>query len=107
MAKLKAIRLIPRVNEHFLFDGRQIKSVHGHGDGVGVALYCERSVVDDDFQLPKDQFVLFVTWEDFKQIHEALDISDVETLKLRKGKGWNTGPRPYTKKGPQFLQDFM
>ena len=102
MGVLLAIRLIPRIDEHFIFDKQRIKSVHGHGDGVGVGLHIKRSVVDQDFKLPNDEVILFVTWEDFKQIDEALDLSDQETLKLRKGKGWNTGPRPY-----DGLHEFM
>jgi len=99
MGVLLAIRLIPRINEHFHFNNELIKSVHGHGDGVGVGLHIKRSTVDKDLKLPIDEVIVFITWEDFKQINEALDISDKETLKLRKGKGWNTGPRPYDKNG--------
>lgn len=106
MAILKKIRLIPRVDEHFHFEGKTIKSIHGHGDGVGVALHLKRSAVDLDFRLPDDEMILFITWDDFKQISEALDLSDAETLKLRKGKGWNTGPRPYGKNGLK-LHDFV
>ena len=104
MAVLKAIRLIPRINEHFAFEGRLIKSVHGHGVGVGIHL--RRSVLDEDLQLPKDEIIFFITWEHFQQLREALDISDKETLKLRKGKGWNTGPRPYDKHGLK-VEDFI
>jgi len=106
MAVLKAIRLIPRVDGFFQFDGKLVKSVHGHGDGVGVAWVVERSPVDDDFGLPQNQCILFVTWDEHKQTGEALDISDVETLKLRKGKGWPTGVRPFDKKG-LHLHDFI
>lgn len=106
MAVLKAIRLIPRINEHFAFEGKLIKSVHGHGDGVGVGLHVKRSALDEDLGLPKDEMILFITWGHFKQLHEALDISDMETLKLRKGKGWNTGPRPYDKHGLK-VEDFI
>ena len=106
MAVLLAIRLIPRIKEQFAFEGRWVKSVHGHGDGVGVGLHLKRSVLDDDLQLPKDEMILFITWEHFKELHEALDLSDKETLKLRKGKDWNTGPRPYDKHGLK-LHDFM
>lgn len=105
MAVLLAIRLIPRIDEHFAFKGKLIKSVHGHGDGVGVGLHLKRSVLDEDLQLPKDEMILFISWDEFKQIGEALDISDKETLKLRKGKGWNIGPRPYDKHGLK-LHDF-
>jgi len=106
MGVLKRICLIPRVNEHFAFDGRFVKSVHGHGDGVGVGLLIERSVLDRDLQLPNNQVLVFVTWDDFKELHEALDISDRETLKLRKGKGWSSGPRPFGKKGLK-VADFV
>lgn len=106
MAILKAIRLIPRINEHFVLGGKRFKSVHGHANGVGVGIHIKRSVLDEDLQLPKDEMIFFITWEQFKQLHEALDISDKETLKLRKGKGWNTGPRPYDKHGLK-LHDFM
>ena len=106
MAILLKIRLIPRVDEHFIFDGRKVKSVHGHGDGVGVAIHVKRSVLDEDLQLPKDELILFITWDHFKQLHEALGISDMETLKLRKGKGWKSGSRPFNKKGLQ-VADFM
>ena len=106
MAVLLAIRLIPRMNDYFAFDGRWVKSVHGHGDGVGVGLHIRRSVLDEDLQLPKDEMIFFITWEQFKQLHEALDLSDKETLKLRKGKSWNTGPRPYDKNGLK-LHDLM
>lgn len=99
MAVLLMIRLIPRIAGYFHFEGKLIKSVHGHGDGFGIGLHLKRSVLDEDLRLPKDEMVLFVTWKDFKQIGEALDISDVETLKLRKGKGWKIGPRPYDKDG--------
>lgn len=99
MGVLKKIRLIPRIDEHFIFEGRRVKSVHGHGCGVGVGLHIKRSVLDTDLQLPKDEVIVFLTWEDLKNIHEAFDISDQETLKLRKGKGWETGPRPYDKNG--------
>jgi len=106
MGVLKKIRLIPRINEHFQFEGKTVKSVHGHGDGVGVGLHIKRSVLDKDLRLPQDETILFVTWEDFKEIKEALDISDKETLKLRKGKGWNVGPRPFDKRGLK-LRDFV
>lgn len=106
MAVLLKIRLIPRVDEHFIFNGQRFKSVHGHGNGVGVGIHVKRSVLDEDLQLPKDEMILFITWDQFKQLHEALDVSDLETLRLRKGKGWNVGPRPYDKHGLK-LQDFM
>ena len=106
MGILKKIRLIPRKDEHFTFDGRKIKSVHGHGDGVGVGLHIKRSALDEHLQLPKDEVILFITWDDFKLVQEALDVSDAETLKLRKGKGWNNGPRPYSKHGLE-IADFM
>jgi len=105
MAVLLKIRLIPRIDEHFIFDKQRIKSVHGHGDGVGVGLHLKRSVLDEDLKLPKDEMILFITWEDFKQLNEALDLSDSETLKLRKGRGWKSGPRPYDKRG--LLHEFM
>jgi len=105
MAVLLKIRLIPRIDEHFIFDKQRIKSVLGHGDGVGLGLHLKRSVLDEDLKLPKDEMILFITWEDFKQINEALDLSDSETLKLRKGKGWKSGPRPYDKRG--LLHQFM
>ena len=98
MGVLKAIRLIPRIDEHFVFEGQRVKSVHGHGDGVGVGLHIKRSPLDLDLKLPHDETILFIHWDDIKQINEALDISDKETLKLRKGKGW-AGPRPYDKNG--------
>lgn len=106
MGVLKKIRLIPRIKEHFIFEGRRVKSVHGHGDGVGVGLHIERSVLDVDLGLPGDEMIVFLTWEDYEQIGEAFDISDKETLKLRKGKGWETGPRPYDKKGLK-VHEFM
>jgi len=105
MGVLKKIRLIPRIKEHFHFNGQLYKSVHGHGDGVGVGLHIKRSVLDEDLQLPKDEMIVFLTWEDYKQLGEAFDISDRETLKLRKGKGWKSGPRPYDKRG--LLHEFM
>lgn len=46
MAVLLKIRLIPRIDEHFIFDKQRIKSVHDHGDGVGVGLHLKRSVLD-------------------------------------------------------------
>ena len=98
MGVLLKIRLIPRVNNHFTFDGRLVKSVHGHGDGVGVGLHIKRSVLDQDLRLPKDEVILFITWRDFKRINKALAVSDRETLKLRKNKGWKVGPRPFDKK---------
>lgn len=92
--RLIEIAIVKRNNGFFEFRGRKIEAVHP-GNGYGVALVLKPSPVDGDFGVP----VLFVSWEDLKAINEALDISDKETLKLRKGKGWNTGPRPYDKDG--------
>lgn len=106
MGVLKKIRLIPRVGGFFAFEGRKIKSVHGHGDGVGVGIHVKRSVLDEDLRLPNEEMIVFLTWEQYQTIGEAFDISDSETLRLRKGKGWDTGPRAYDKHGLK-LHEFM
>lgn len=68
-------------------------------------------VLDLDLGLPKDEMIVFLTDRDLKDIQEAFDVSDVETLKLRKGKGW-FGVRPFDKKaakdlGEKDLHKFM
>lgn len=97
MGILKRIRLIPRIDQHFIFDNKRVKSIRGHGDGVGVALHIQRSVLDIDLGVPTNETVLFLTWKDIRLIIEALEISDKETLRLRKGRGWR-GIRPYSKR---------
>lgn len=47
----------------------------------------------------KVKFHLFISWSEWKQVNDALDVSDIKTLKLRNGKGWSKGPRPFDREG--------
>lgn len=95
--RVKKICLIKRLDGFFEFEGRRIPAVHP-GDGYGVALVLEPSVVDQDFGC----YIVFLSEEDRLKINELFHKSDKETLRLLR-RPWK-GPRPFGGKLRDWIQ---
>jgi hypothetical protein len=100
----KRDQFVLRSNGYFHLKDRQVKAVH-HGDGYGVDVVFKVSPLDVDFGLDpalyeklKDvELHWFPSEKELKDIRKNLDESNEKTWKLRGGKGWTNGPRPYVK----------
>lgn len=93
--RIRDMPLITRLNGCFHWRDRKISAVH-KGSGVGVALYLERSQVDEDFDLPLKEGLLFLSLEEWKDIGVHFKKSDVATMRLIKH-GWK-GKLPFNEK---------
>lgn len=93
--KIRDIPYITRLNGFFRWRNRKIPAIH-KGDGVGVALHLERSQVDEDFELPLKEGLLFLSLEEWKDLAVHFKKSDVATMRLLKH-GWK-GKLPFTEK---------
>lgn len=95
--RIREITIVLRKNGFFHWNGRLIKAVYPR-EGYAVMLFLESSQIDLDFQEP----VLVLSCKDYAEIGRKMRQSDELTWKLRGGKGWTNGPRPYVK-----LHEFM
>jgi hypothetical protein len=96
--RLVDIFQVKRVNDVFYVYGHRIPADRKASDGYGVLIIFEPSRLDKDFQrvLGFDSFCWFPTGQQLNMIMNQLDLSDRLTRDwLRKGKGWNSGPRPF------------
>ena len=85
--RIKEIAIIKRAEGFFEYEGRRIPAVHP-GNGFGVGLRLESSLVDVDFGFP----ILFLTNQDVEIIKKAFLKSDVLTFQLV-GHGWKSKRR--------------
>jgi hypothetical protein len=94
---LTDILLAKRINGFFYVEGFKIKADRVSTPGYGVLVVFEPSKLDKDFRvvLGPGRFAWFPTAKAINIILEKLDLSDRFTVDLRKGKGWNVGPRPF------------
>lgn len=97
MAILSEIKQIQRKDGFFIIDGAKIPSVRKASSGYGVVLIFEKSQLDKDFEeiIGPNRFAWFPSAESLSLISKELDLSDHLTRDLRKGEGWNSGPRPF------------
>lgn len=95
--RVKNIRLVLRKDGHFYYNGKKVKAVYP-GEGWGVMVELEPSQIDRDFAT----YIWVPSEEELKLIAEKMRESDEKTWRLRGGKGWTGGPRPYVK-----LHEFM
>jgi len=97
MATLSEILQVKRVDGFFLVGDHKIPSVRKASNGFGVVLVFEKSQLDKDFEavIGPDRFAWFPSAESLSLISKELDLSDHLTRDLRKGEGWNSGPRPF------------
>jgi len=97
---LAEILLAKRVDGYFLIEGYKIKADRISSPGYGVLVIFEPSKLDVDFRVllgPK-RFAWFPSARALEIIEAKLDLSDHLTVDLHNGKGWETGPRPFSNK---------
>jgi len=95
--RLVEIIQVRRVRDTFFIKGYNIPAVRKASDGYAVLCVFEPSQLDKDFEiaLGPGKPCFFISAKQIKDILKALDLSDQMTRDwLRKGKGWNCGPRP-------------
>lgn len=90
--KVKSIELVLRKDGFFYHNGEKIKAVYPR-EGYAVMLFLEPSQIDVDFGVP----VVVLTCAQLEELQHKMKESDEKTWRLRGGKGWTNGPRPYTK----------
>jgi len=90
--KVKSVEVELRKDGYHYYKGRKIKAYYPR-EGWGVAVEFENSPVDKDFEAN----IWFPSEDELKQIAEKMRESDEKTWRLRGGKGWTNGPRPFTK----------
>lgn len=97
---LSDILMAKRVEGYFYIEGYKIKADRVSSPGYGVVVVFEPSKLDKDFScvLGPGRFAWFPTAKALEIITEKLDLSDHLTLDLHEGKGWKTGPRPFSNK---------
>jgi len=93
--RIRDIPHITRLSGFFHWRGQRVPAIH-KGDGVGVALYLERSQVDEDFDLSLKEGLLFLSLEEWKDLAVHFKKSDLATMRLIKH-GWK-GKLPFTEK---------
>lgn len=106
---LSEILQVKRVDGFFRFDGFKIRADRQASDGYGVLVVFEPSKLDYDFRpvIGPNRFAWFPKAESLNIIKKELDLSDYMTRDwLRKGKGWDSGPRPFSDKEVQ-IADFL
>jgi len=99
---LVEIKQVKREKDTFHINGEKIPAVRKASDGYAVLCVFEPSQLDKDFEvaLGPGKPCFFISAKQIRDIVKALDLSDQMTRDwLRKGKGWDSGPRP--------LKDFM
>ena len=97
---LSDILLVKRVNNFFYINGCMIKADRISSPGYAVLLVFQKSKLDKDFRcvLGPGRFGYFPSAKALQIIKAKLDLSDHLTLDLHNGKGWETGPRPFSRK---------
>ncbi len=89
---LSDILLVKRVDGFFYVEDFKIKADRISSPGYGVLLVFEPSLH------LRGRFAWFPTTKALDIISQKLDLSDHLTLDLHQGKGWDSGPRPFSKK---------
>lgn len=97
---LAEILLAKRVDGYFYIEGYKIRADRQSSSGYGVLVVFEPSKLDKDFRavLGPGRFAWFPTAKALEIIEAKLDLSDHLTLDLHQGKGWKSGPRPFSNK---------
>ena len=92
--------MVKRVDGYFYIGDHKIKADRVSSSGYGVLLVFEPSKLDKDFRavLGPGRFGYFPSAKALDLIKAKLDLSDHLTLDLHNGKGWETGPRPFSRK---------
>jgi hypothetical protein len=101
---LERTQYVLRKDGYFHLKDRKVKAVHP-GDGYAVDMVFKVSPLDVDFGLdPKTyeelkgkELHFFISVNEHQEIGRKMKESDEKTWKLRGGKGWTNGPRPYVK----------
>jgi len=97
---LSDILIAKRAEGYFYVEGYKIQADRISSAGYGVLCIFEPSKLDKDFScvLGPGRFAWFPTAKALEIITAKLDLSDHLTLDLHNGKGWDSGPRPFSNK---------